>query len=129
MIEKPGAGYKMLWQISKYPIRTLDKCNANVIQWYCKGGGGMSMDATLQVRMDAEMKERVEKLYRSMGTTFAEAVRMMAAQSLIENGMSFKATANGNRAFGIASARANSERISMEKDAFERAMVTKHATD
>ena len=56
----------------------------------------MSMDATLQVRMDAEMKERVEKLYRSMGTTFAEAVRMMAAQSLIENGMPFKSTANSS---------------------------------
>ena len=87
----------------------------------------MSMDATLQVRMDAEMKERVEKLYRSMGTTFAEAVRMMAAQSLIENGMPFKSTANSSRAFGIAGARANL--IPMEKDAFERAMVTKHATD
>ena len=89
----------------------------------------MSRDATLQVRMDAEMKERVEKLYRSMGTTFAEAVRMMAAQSLIENGMPFKSTVNSSRAFGIAGARANPELIPMEKDAFERAMVTKHATD
>ena len=76
--------------------------------------------------MDAETKERGEKLYCSMRTTFAEAVRMMEGQSLIENGMSFKATANGRRAFGIASDRANPERISMEKDAFEKAMVTKH---
>ena len=74
----------------------------------------MSMDATLQVRMDAEMKERVEKLYRSMGTTFAEAVRMMAAQSLIENGMPFKSTVNSSRAFGIAGARANPELIPMQ---------------
>ena len=85
----------------------------------------MSMDATLQVRMDAEMKERVEKLYRSMGTTFAEAVRMMAAQSLIENGMPFKSTVNSSRAFGIAGARANPELIPMEKDAFERARSTR----
>lgn len=89
----------------------------------------MAMDATLQVRMDAEVKEKVEELYRGMGTTFAEAVRMMATQSLLENGMPFTVTASRGKAFGIASKRANPSLIPLEEGAFEKAMVKKHAVD
>lgn len=49
----------------------------------------MSKEAVMQVRMDSDLKERVEELYRSMGTSFAEAVRIFATQSLEENGMPF----------------------------------------
>lgn len=52
----------------------------------------MSMDATLQVRMDGQMKNNVEELYRSLGTSFAEAVRIFAQQSLLEGGMPFRPT-------------------------------------
>ena len=38
----------------------------------------MAMDATLQIRIDSAVKEQVEALYRSMGTSFAEAVRMLS---------------------------------------------------
>ena len=89
----------------------------------------MALDATLQVRMDAEVKEKVERLYKSMGTTFAEAVRMMAAQSLAENGMPFTVTANRGKAYGIASKRANPALRPLEDGAFERAMREKHAVD
>ena len=50
----------------------------------------MAMDATLQIRIDSAVKEQVEALYRSMGTSFAEAVRMFAQQSLQEGGMPFR---------------------------------------
>lgn len=50
----------------------------------------MSMDATLQVRMDGQLKADVEELYRSLGTSFAEAVRMFARQSLTVGGMPFR---------------------------------------
>ena len=50
----------------------------------------MAMDATLQIRIDSAVKEQVEALYRSMGTSFAEAVRMFAQQSLQEGGMPFQ---------------------------------------
>lgn len=50
----------------------------------------MAKEATLQVRMDAELKEQVEALYKKMGTTFAEAVRIFARQSVQENAMPFK---------------------------------------
>ncbi len=49
----------------------------------------MGKDATLQVRMDADMKEQVELLYKRLGTSFAESVRMFAAQSLQDNAMPF----------------------------------------
>ena len=89
----------------------------------------MAMDATLQVRMDSEVKDKVEQLYRGMGTTFAEAVRMLAAQSLIENGMPFQVNANKGKAYGIAAKRANPALMAQEEGAFVRAMVKKHATD
>ncbi len=49
----------------------------------------MAKEATLQVKMDAEMKEQVELLYKRMGTTFAEGVRMFAKQSIEDNAMPF----------------------------------------
>lgn len=49
----------------------------------------MSMDATLQVRMDGQIKNNVEELYRNLGTSFAEAVRIFAQQSLLAGGMPF----------------------------------------
>ena len=52
----------------------------------------MAMDATLQIRMSGELKAQVEELYRSLGTSFAEAVRIFAQQSLREGGMPFRPT-------------------------------------
>ena len=52
----------------------------------------MAMDATLQIRMNSDLKAQVEELYRSMGTSFAEAVRIFAQQSLRDGGMPFRPT-------------------------------------
>lgn len=52
----------------------------------------MAMDATLQVRMDGQIKNNVEELYRNLGTSFAEAVRIFAQQSLLAGGMPFRPT-------------------------------------
>ncbi len=49
----------------------------------------MAKEATLQVRMDADVKEQVELLYKRMGTSFAEGVRMFAMQSIEDNAMPF----------------------------------------
>ncbi len=45
--------------------------------------------AILQVRMDSELKEQAEALYRQMGTSLAEAVRIFARQSVEEKAMPF----------------------------------------
>ena len=50
----------------------------------------MPMDATVQIRMDKELKSQVEELYRSLGTSFTEAVRIFAQQSVREGGMPFR---------------------------------------
>lgn len=47
-------------------------------------------EATLQVRMDADLKEQAEELYKKLGTSFAEAVRIFARQSVQEKAMPFK---------------------------------------
>lgn len=57
----------------------------------------MAKESVLQVRMDADIKEQAEQLYKRMGTTFAEGVRMFAKQSIAENAMPFvlRLTDNG----------------------------------
>ena len=45
------------------------------------------MNNTVQITMDDDMITEVEELYCSMGTSFAEAVRVYARQSLQMQGM------------------------------------------
>lgn len=49
----------------------------------------MAKQSILQVRMDSELKQSAEDLYRRMGTSLAEAVRIFARQSVEENAMPF----------------------------------------
>ena len=60
----------------------------------------MAKQAVYQVRMDEEIKNRVEALYRELGTTFAEAVRIFAVQSLREQGMPFTPSEMRGKSFG-----------------------------
>ncbi len=86
----------------------------------------MAKEATLQVRMDADLKEKVEELYKSLGTSFAEAVRIFARQSIQENGMPFIVTANKGNTYGRLSQYANVNLIAEEKRAYGEAVVRKH---
>ncbi len=86
----------------------------------------MAKQATLQVRMDADLKEKAEALYREMGTSLAEAVRIFAKQSVQQNGMPFVMTANRKNTYGRLSAYANSTLTDQEEGAMERAMIKKH---
>ena len=40
--------------------------------------------------MDADLKEQAEELYSRLGTSFAEAIRIFARQSVQEKAMPFK---------------------------------------
>ena len=65
----------------------------------------MAKEAILQVRMDSELKEQAELLYKQMGTSFAEAVRIFARQSVEEKAMPFTihlASSKSKRTLGIA---------------------------
>ena len=68
-------------------LTKLTKCSTIAIQG---GGAVMAMDATCQIRMDGELKTQVEALYRDLGTSFAEAVRIFAQQSVREGRMPFR---------------------------------------
>ena len=87
----------------------------------------MAKEAVLQVRMDGELKESAEKLYRSLGTSFAEAVRIFARQSVTDQGMPFVITSDRKSAYGMLAQYAKPELMEQESEAFERAVVTKHA--
>lgn len=88
----------------------------------------MAKEATLQVRMDSDIKDQVEKLYQRMGTTFAEAVRIFAAQSLLADGMplTMKANPQNRPSHGILSKYANQTLLEQEDGALARAMEEKH---
>ena len=86
----------------------------------------MAKEATLQVRMDADLKEKAETLYKEMGTSFAEAVRIFAQQSVNENGMPFVMTANRGNTYRRLSRYADSELTAKEEGSYESAMIEKH---
>lgn len=65
----------------------------------------MAKEAILQVRMDSELKEQAELLYKQLGTSFAEAVRIFAKQSVEDRAMPFTmhlSTSKPKRILGIA---------------------------
>ena len=76
----------------------------------------MAKMAVYQVRMDDEIKNQVEALYRSMGTSFAEAIRIFAVQSIREQGMPFTPSVQRRRSFGILSQYAKPELIPQENE-------------
>lgn len=99
-------------------------CSTIVVQ---KEVLSLAKQAVYQIRMDEEIKTRVESLYRELGTSFAEAVRMFAVQSLREHGLPFTPSEARGKAFGILSSHANPALIEQEENMFKEAMVQKHA--
>jgi len=72
----------------------------------------MAKESVLQVRMDSELKEQAESLYKSMGSSLAEAVRIFAKQSVAENAMPFRVyipsdNTKAKREIGIANGKYN----------------------
>ena len=94
----------------------------------------MATDAVLQVRIDSELKKEAEELYRRLGISIADAVRMFVVQSLETQGLPFevKTAFSGQRvlhAYGIASKYADPSKIPLEKDAWASAVAEKYALD
>lgn len=85
----------------------------------------MPKESVLQIRIDSSLKMAAEALYRDMGTTFPEAVRMFARQSVLLGAMPFplRAASSG----GAFAAYADPERRKQERGAAARALEAKHA--
>ena len=113
----------------------------------------MANDAVLQVRIDSQLKGEAEELYRQMGTTFSEAVRLFARQSVIRRKLPFevseedslqmesrahthelqRAIANGEdgadgSGFAMFASYADSTLRKRESEAWRDAVIAKHAS-
>ena len=89
----------------------------------------MAKKAVLQVRMDEDLKKEVEELYQDMGTSFSEAVRIFARQSVKEQRMPFSVTADNKNTFGRLSGYANYDLRMKEEHAMEEEILKKHEID
>lgn len=86
----------------------------------------METETVLQVRMDKSTKDKVEKLYRQMGITFASAVRLFAKQSLVEQGLPFVVSKKPTLAGGMLSKYADKTKWPEELSAMEGELKAKH---
>ena len=91
----------------------------------------MAKDTILQVRVDAETKGAAEDLYKHMGISLSEAVRMFIAQSLIENQMPFHPRCHVKKgacmAYGSLRLYKNRDLQGEERDAWIRSLSAKIA--
>jgi len=78
----------------------------------------MAKQAVYQVRMDEDIKNQVEQLYKNLGTSFAEAIRIFAVQSIREQGMPFTPTEIRGKSFGALSIFANPALVDQETEVF-----------
>ena len=91
----------------------------------------MPKEAVLQIRIDSALKEQAEQLYRELGTSFPEAVRVFARQSVMQRGMPFTprtAYAPIGSSAGVFSAYVRPGLREKESQAFADAMKVKHAS-
>ena len=89
----------------------------------------MAKEAEVQIRMDNEIKEEAENIYRNLGTSFAEAVRIFVSQSVKEHGFPFvprNYKLTDRSAKGILSKYASEKLRNKEGKAFMEAMKAKH---
>ena len=84
------------------------------------------METVLQVRMEKSLKDKVEKLYRDMGITFASAVRLFAKQSLVEQRIPFVISKKPMLAGGMLTKYADKSKWPEEERAFEKGIVEEY---
>ena len=82
----------------------------------------------MQFRMDTELKKEAEMLFRELGTSFAEALRIFARQCVLTRSMPIAITLPRHEtARGAFAQYADPAKRKLEEGAFARAMeATKH---
>ena len=82
----------------------------------------------MQFRMDTELKNEAEILFRELGTSFAEALRIFARQCVLTRSMPISiAMPRRETASGALAQYADPAKRKLESGAFARAMEAKHA--
>lgn len=84
----------------------------------------MTNEVTVEIKLDADLKDTAEKLYRSVGTTFNEVINLFVKRS-VETGEVPRTKKKS--AAGMLSAYANPAMIPFEKDGLAQAAVERYA--
>jgi len=80
--------------------------------------------------MESSLKAEAEELFRRLGTSFSEAVRIFARQSVSAGGMPFVVQLDPPRhrsMFGVAGKYADADKRQREEGAWRRAVRGKYA--
>ena len=90
----------------------------------------MAKESIIQIRMDETIRKDAEEVYRKLGTSLPEAIRVFTAQSILENGFPFqprvyKKEAKGN-CQGCLSKYSDTTLTERESSAFMDAVVEKY---
>lgn len=92
----------------------------------------MAKDAIVHVRIDPEDKEAAEAIYKSMGTTLSEAIRVFVKQSIEHHGFPLYPVATTDKGKGKARGSlkmyAHRELREKEREAWIRSLSDKYET-
>ena len=92
----------------------------------------MAKDAVMHVRIDPDDKEAAEALYKSMGTSLSEAVRVFVRQSVVAQGFPLYPVSTANKGQGKAKGAlkryAHQELREQEREAWIRSLSDKYET-
>ena len=92
----------------------------------------MSRDSVVHVRIDADQKEEAEKIFKNLGTSLSEAIRIFIAESIKQHGLPFRPTYSagkgGMEAQGILKAYGSDIHREAERESWIRSLGAKHET-
>ena len=90
----------------------------------------MGKDAVLHIRIDADEKQKAEKLYEGVGTSLSEAVRIFIRQSFHSHGFPFVLLSSEGKgqlkAQGVLRVYASKEKRGSERIAWIKALSEKY---
>ena len=91
----------------------------------------MTNEVTVEIKLDADLKEAAEKLYRRIDLTLEEAIPLLVKYNVEQDEKPFvippdSEEADKNSAFGALAKYANPAMIPFEDGAWERAVVKKY---
>ena len=84
----------------------------------------MTNEVTIEVRLDADLKDAAEKLYKSVGTTFNEVIKLFVERSVKTGEVP---RTKKKSAAGMLAEYANPAMIPFEKEAWAEAAVERYA--
>ena len=92
----------------------------------------MTNEVTVEIKLDADLKEAAEKLYQRIGLTLEEAIPLLVKYNVEQDEKPFVIPPNTEdtdktSAFGALSKYANPAMIPFEKEAWPEAAVERYA--